>query len=598
MSGWQLASDPLSKVMADPPDVPEVLEAGGWWQRRWFLAGLLFAFIVLNNSEFLFQAPHYEADDYAANSLQVLKAKQFREPLGHYCRFGFHHPGPAFFYVFGWGEMLFFDALRIVPTPFNGQLIALYALSAFFFAASLALISARVGKAAPWFIGIALLFSAWHFGAVGKFFDFVPGELGLLSPWPPAFIILPFLCFLVAAASVAAGNGKDLPLMVLAGCFLVHGYVGMPLFVGPITLVAYGGLACEVRRIGGRPWRLFARQHWLAAGTIALFLLPITIDLFTAHPSNLERITHHLRTGYGEGKGLWESVLYFLHFAAYAALPSRWPIPTFETFDGGSLRSFLLLHWRAYALWVGSIFLWAALTRAEGSARTTPAPIARFRRCLYLVLGVATVLSLLWGCIQEGPLYDYNSLFNFAIYYGWLLVIALSAAVWIENRFSLWRAGITTSAASRWATRIRVLAVVALFFAMATAFRRDRRYFRATSNRAEQTHFAATIERALALDPARPKFFNFDWQANAQATRTAVYLERRGIEWWVRENWPLQFGADRVITPGKTNQPLPTSSSSFWRFALHSNPFATEGDPNAVTLPLTNEVDLVIHPGK
>src|SRR2546423_1412487 len=220
-----------------------------WWQRTWFLALLLFAAVLLNNSELIFNTRLYEADDFAANSLQVLKAKHFNETLGNYCRFGFHHPGPAFFYVFGWGEIVSHDVLPFVPTPFNGQLIALYALSAFFFGATIALIAAKLNRAAAgWFVGVSLLFAAWHFGAASKFFEFIPGYLGFLTPWPPCFIVLPFLCFVVAAGSVAAGYGKDLPLMTLAGCFLVHGHVAMPLFVVPLALFAYGALW---RGIGG-----------------------------------------------------------------------------------------------------------------------------------------------------------------------------------------------------------------------------------------------------------------------------------------------------------------------------------------------------------
>jgi hypothetical protein len=236
-------------MSANATDGPTVLAPGpievrppAWWYRASVLTAIIFAAIVLNNSEMLFGSRQYEADDFAVNSLQVLKAKQFRETLGHYCRFGFHHPGPAFFYVFGWGEILFFDVLHLVPTPFNGQLIALYALSAFFVGVPLALIASRLGNASPWFVGLALMFAGWHFGAVGKFYAFVPGDFGLLSPWPPCFIVLPFLCLIVAAASVAAGSGKDLPLLTLAGCFLVHGHVAMPLFVGPLAFIAYGAL--------------------------------------------------------------------------------------------------------------------------------------------------------------------------------------------------------------------------------------------------------------------------------------------------------------------------------------------------------------------
>ena len=567
-----------------------------WWCRAWVLTAIIFAAILLNNSEVLFSSRQYEADDYAANSLQVLKAKQFRETLGNYCRFGFHHPGPAFFYVFGWGEILFFDTTHVVPTPFNGQLIALYALSAFFFGATLALIAARLGAASQWFVGLALMFAAWHFGAVGKFYAFVPGHFGLLCPWPPCFIVLPFLCLIVAAASVAAGGGQDLPLMTLAGCFLVHGHVAMPLFVGPLTFIAYGALWLETRRIGQRPWNLYPRQHWLAAATTALFLLPIAIDFFTAHPSNLERISWHLRAEYGEGKGLLQSLLYFLHFGAYAAYPSRWGIPAFETFDASGLLSFLLLHWRAYLLWLGSILLLVTVARTELPGHSEDPRITKFRKRMYLILSIATGLSLVWGSMQEGPMFAYNSLFNFAIYYGWLLVVALATAVSIENRLSFWRSRALNPAAQHWRARMRVVGIIAITLAAIAALGHERRRFRAAPDQDQQRLFAESVERALRLDPAEPKFLNFDAQANTQATRLAVYLERRGIRWWVRENWPLQFGADRIITPGRSDQPVPTSS--FWCMALHSNPSATGGDPRAIVLPVTPEVDLVVHPGK
>lgn len=553
-----------------------------WWQRTWFIAAILFLAVLLNNSELVFKTPLYEADDYAVNSLQILKAKQCHETLGNYCRFGFHHPGPAFFYLFGWGELVFFDAARIVPTPFNGQLIAFYFLSAFFFGATLALVARDLNEAARgWFVGLALLFAAWHFGAVGRFYQFVPEQLGFLTPWPPCFIVLPFLCFLVAAASVAAGNGRDLPLMTLAGCFLIHGHVAMPLFVVPTTLLAYGVLWRENRRAeGSRPWKLFRRQHWLAAATIGLFLLPITIDLLTARPSNLERVVEHLRTGYGEPKGLLQSLLYFLHFGGYRAYPRSQPIPAFETFDAAGLRSFFLLHWRAHALWIASVFAVIAI-------RTTPQPSLeqawKLRRRLYLILGAGAGLSIVWGCIQEGPMFDYNGLINFAIYYAWLLVVALSLAVWIQQRCP---------------ARIRTASLTALTLIVVVAFARERRRFRGIGDGDEQRQFAAAIERALILDPVQPKFLNFDARANSQAERIAVYLERRAIQWWVREDWPLIFGAERILKPGRTDQPIPTVSSSFWHVALHAEPADTGAGENAVVLPLNGAFDLVIYPGK
>ena len=140
-------------MITKPPQLP-------WWQRSWLIALALFAAVLLNNSQLIFHSRIYEQDDYAADSLQILKAKQFHETLGHYCRFQFHHPGPAFFYLFGWGELLFSDGLKLVPTPFNAQLIVLYGLNAFFFSAALMIVARRLRKGRSWFLGLALLLAA------------------------------------------------------------------------------------------------------------------------------------------------------------------------------------------------------------------------------------------------------------------------------------------------------------------------------------------------------------------------------------------------------------------------------------------------------
>lgn len=213
--------------------------------------------------------------------------------------------------------------------------------------------------------------------------------------------------------------------------------------------------------------------------------------------------------------------------------------------------------------------------------------VAKFRRRLGLILVIGTGLSLAWGTMQEGPMFDYNSLFNFAIYYGWLLVLALTAALWIEKRVSARRSRVAQSAV-----------LIALVLITAAAFILERRRFRATPNEKEQRRFAAAVDNALAFDPIQPKFLNFDWQAGGQTTRVALYLERRGIRWWVREDWPLHFGAEHILKPGQPDHPVPTLSSSFWRVTQNSNPIATEGDPRAIVLPVAPGYDLVIHPGK
>lgn len=93
-----------------------------------------------------------------------------------------------------------------------------------------------------------------HFGAAlsGGSLEKV-GEATFLSLWPPRVLTIPFFCLVVSAASVGTGRGRDLPLLALVGSALLHGHVAQPLFVAPLGVVAYGGLAWSCRSRGPEP---------------------------------------------------------------------------------------------------------------------------------------------------------------------------------------------------------------------------------------------------------------------------------------------------------------------------------------------------------
>jgi hypothetical protein len=572
---------------------------------RWgtvVLATFIFAAILLNNAQPIFRVSHYEMNDLAANSLQIFQAKHFHLFVGNYSRFGFYHPGPAFFYVYAAGEALFHDGLHWVPTPFNAQLIALYALSAFFFSVTLSVMGRRFESSArKWFLGLALLLAAWHFGAVGRYY----GHDGLFSIWPPCVLIFPFLCLLVAGASVACGGGRDLPLMTLAASFLVHGHVSMPLFVVPITLLVYGGLLLWARR--GRSWpsQVFPRQHWLAGAIIVLFLVPIVIDMIGSNPSNLRLIVDHLRSNYGERKEWLRSVLYFLHFGAYAPYPNSNTIPAFEEFDFPGTLGFFRAHWRAYGLWLLVISTSVALmkVRTESTAR---APIRNrliagdlrtFLFWMYLVLGFAILLTMVWGHTQEGPMYYYNALFNFAIYYGLLLIFAATVALWIARGAFAWPSKMTSDS-SNWRTRVKTIGPLLLFLAAFAAFRHEARRFRSVEQDAAQQHlFAVTMARALEIDTIQPKVLSFEGQAWAETVGVALYLQRAGSPWYVTDyapTIPLIFGRDRAIPEKETVAGLP--NASVWRIVSPATADVLAREQGSTVLPLNREVKLVLRP--
>jgi hypothetical protein len=231
-------------------------------------AGSLFALLVLRNP-ITFGRVVYERGDFAANSIITADAKHFELLVGNYSRLGFHHPGPAFFYVHAFGEWFWHDLLGAVPTPWNGQWLALLALNSVLLGLCLAIVHSWTGSRSV----TALC------GAAGLLFFAVQPAI-LASAWMPLLYVAPFLLLLTAAASVAAGRVAHLPALALAAGLLVHGHVSFLLFAPAIAGAAVGASLWT-----GRPaWRE-SRVAVLGAGAVlALFALPIALNLLWHWP--------------------------------------------------------------------------------------------------------------------------------------------------------------------------------------------------------------------------------------------------------------------------------------------------------------------------
>lgn len=238
----------------------------------------LFGMLVFRN-RFVFGTPIHELGDSGANSIIIAQAKHFDLLVGNYSRQGFSHPGPAYFYVQAFGEWLFHDLLGLVPTPWNGQILAIYALNA----GLLATVTVIIGRwTESWFTAITCLL------AVLALISLEPKIL--TDAWMPFVYVPSFLLLLVAAASVAAGRSADLWAIALAGGLLVHGHASFLLFVPLIAAVAAIWL---VRKHG------FDRQaSAIALGVLAVFLAPIVINTILHWPGEFAKYF-----GYGSSSG-------------------------------------------------------------------------------------------------------------------------------------------------------------------------------------------------------------------------------------------------------------------------------------------------------
>lgn len=494
------------------------------------------ALLIAANHAFFFDTPWHERGDFALNALQVERAKHLDEVYGNYSRFHFNHPGPAFFYVYAIGEYVLHDWLKVVPSQHNAHALTGTALQVMFLAVSLGIMAQWVRS--RWFLPLALMLAGVHFSLLQHAFT---------SIWPPHVLLMPFVCFLVAAASTAAGNARHLPVMVLAGSFLVHGHVAQPLIVGLVFFAAYGsfwiGIAPRPSKCGA-PWRLHPSAHAVAAACVVVFVLPFVIDLTLGRESNLAQILSFLNAK-KDHKTFAEAGAYLLSFFGYfrnidQLLPEGKPVSL----------AFVQARAGLYVVWVvlllASLGGWWALRR-----RPEHSECARFFSALLLILGTTAVAALIWGRAQTGPMFEFNAFFLHGFTYAFLALFAGVAAAWLPQRGAL-------------------MGGVLLCALGATAIWRETRPPESTID-ANYDLFVITA-RALQTDP-RPGatkllvFSHNDW---GDAAGIALALKRLGRSYRTDEHWRFMFGRYRTLSSNELDSAL--DNYSLWRLSRHPLP--------------------------
>ena len=249
----------------------------------WLGSFLLLAAVLLIRNAYLFSARIYENQDYGANSIAVLQAQHLRLLTGNYSKKGFYHPGPAFLYVMAAGESVFHGLLHLVPTPWNGQLIAILLLNAALLAASLAVFARQASSAR---VPLACLAVLLGYAAVHP--------LAVNSGWMPYVYFAPALLLLVSGASVGSGQTADLPLLALSAGLCINGQAEFLLFAPVVVVAALGGLIVAHRDLRGL---LRGRgRHWAGALlAAALLLFPIALNTALHWPGPFGHYLSYMR---------------------------------------------------------------------------------------------------------------------------------------------------------------------------------------------------------------------------------------------------------------------------------------------------------------
>jgi hypothetical protein len=336
---------------------------------RWVWPGTFAAMAVflLGRSRFLFTTRLYPSADPAANSILVVQAEHFTLLHGNYSREGFFHPGPAYLYLMAAGQWLFHDTTHLVPTPWNGQLIAILLLNS-------ALVATVAWIAGGWAASAwaAVAVTAAVLGWAAALSLGIPAALNpeiLASNWMPDVYVPTFLAFLVTGASVAAGRTAHLWLLAATGWLLIHGHVEFLFFVPLIVAAVAAGALWPARRA---PWaavrRFFRRRrsHWAAAAVVsAAFALPIAADLARHWPGQFGAYLRYARSSHAGHHPAGEAVRYLLWY--------WWPGPA----------------------WLGLLILASLAGAAVAVTVAVPVPAAAggLRRFLLSALGIVAVTT-------------------------------------------------------------------------------------------------------------------------------------------------------------------------------------------------------------
>lgn len=246
-----------------------------------------------------------EVGDFAANSLLIQDAKHLQLLYGNYSRVGFNHPGPALLYVLAAGELVLHDWLRLVPSPFSGQLAAVCFYSAAWMTLIFAMLRRITGAIAPafLFLGVAVLTIAYCDYQI------------FTGIWFPDLYFFPFMAMLVAISRLVYGRTDMLRALAVSSGFLINGHASFMVILGVVLVVVLAGNWLVTRRepaqrILTRAFlALHRRQILVASAILLLFFVPLIILTITHFPGPL---WDYVKFGRGSKGNTWSQALTYV----------------------------------------------------------------------------------------------------------------------------------------------------------------------------------------------------------------------------------------------------------------------------------------------
>ncbi len=334
--------------------------------------------------------------DLAATELITRDVGRYAVELGPYSRDGWHHPGPALYYVLAVPYRLFGStaaALDVGALLVNGASIG-----------AMAFVARRRGG-----VPLALLTLV---GASLLMRTMGPDDLRL--PWNPYITVLPYGLLVFLTWAMTCRERWALPAAVAVGSFIAQTHIGyLPLAVplvalGATWLVAATGSAS--RRSGTAPgWRSLSVPALAAVGIAVVMWLPPLSEQVTGDPGNLDRAMTWFREG-GSGDDAARGAM-----TGWRVVSSQYGLPPEWLFGEGPLNMVGEPTYVEQAM--VPVLLLVVVAAAYGAWRRRMADAGR----LFAVWLAASVVGIVATARTVGAVYEYRI--------GWVRVLGMVAGV-------------------------------------------------------------------------------------------------------------------------------------------------------------------------
>jgi hypothetical protein len=435
--------------------------------------------------------------------IYTLEALKGRLLVGPYSRFGWHHPGPLYFYL---EAPWYWLSGRHTAGMQAGALVLN--------AAAVAAIAWAVATSAGTPTGIALGGGvAWYLWRTGDL---------IVSPWNPHVVVLPMLAYIVLAAWFAAtGRRTLLPPLVLLASFLAQTHIAM---APPVVLVML---------VAGVVQRDAMRDRWPSVMVIALIAwLPSIVEQVTHHPGNLTRIVRFF-AGAPAGQPAMTAA------AAWSAALTGAFRPGFRVAMGIDVRpldSLWPLTWSVAQMGL----LIAAAVRARARR-------AGFAMWLAVMSGLTGAVALAAVTRIRGQIVDHEVF--------WISAVGVATAAAIAGGLDCPRRRSRNPAAAA-ATMLVVTATLIGCTGVWHVLERRR----TTDDHAVDV-LATSLERYIAVAHVRRPVIHIEQQIWPIAAGALLLVHKNGISFAVDDQWTTMFG-ERFEADGREDADVTITGSA------------------------------------